>query len=50
MWCNIHGENHHGKARKNACKLALRENKSFAWALDKASILGRRKKRMRWEK
>ena len=49
VWCGVHNENHHGRMRKCACEVAKSENKSFAWALEKARILGRRKKRMRFK-
>ena len=49
VWCKAHNENHHGKMRKYACELAKNESESFAWALEKARILGRRKKRMRFK-
>jgi len=49
VWCKAHNENHHGKMRKYACELAKNESESFARALEKARILGRRKKRMRFK-
>ena len=49
VWCGVHNESHHGRMRKCACELAIHEGGIFAWALDKANILGRRKKRMRFK-